>query len=355
MQYCKTVVDGHYHIYNWSNSYGKDFYETTDAYVNARNFRSVNLCALPCVWSDVRDNIIAALYKLHNPNVYIHGGITHDVYPVPAVATEGFDPLTQYNEMMEIGFDGIKIIETKPDRINEIGRPVNDPFYGGFFKAAERDGTHIVWHVNDPAEFWDKDLAPDWCFANGWFYGDGNYPHYTEIYDQVLDVLDKNPNLKATFAHFFFMSGSPERLEELFAKYPNMGVDLTPGSEMYADFKKRHEYFKTFFTRHADRIMFGTDSADASEDVSSNTERADIVYDFLAEDKEFNIWDVPGRGLALSDEVQEKILSGNFLKKVGCEPKPINVEALKRYVAKYRHLIRDKEVQRKIDEAVAKL
>lgn len=355
MKFKKPVLDGHYHIYGWYDGKGREFFETTDHYLSGRDFRSININALPSVKWDVSNNIIAALYKLHRPQVYIHGGLTYDTYPVPAVLTEGMDPLTQYKELMEIGFDGIKMLETKPTEIKAIARSVCDPLYRDFFDAVEEDGTHMVWHVNDPAEFWDKDLAPAFSFENGWFYGDGTYPSHEEIYRQALAVLERNPKLKVTFAHFFFMSGCPERLEKIFEQFPNTAVDLTPGSEMYTDFPVRSDYYKDFFTRHADRIQFGTDASDEADEVESNLWLADTVYNFLTTEEPFQLWEVTGRGLKLDESVQEKIMGGNFLRRVGEKPKPINTDALKKYIEKYRHLIRDGRVRANIDAAAAKL
>lgn len=354
MEYTKTVVDGHYHIYEWENNAGEDFFRTTDAYCAARNFRAINIAALPAYKRDAGNNIMIALYKLHNPDVYIHGGLCYPAYPVPETLPEGMDLLTQYRELMEIGFDGIKMIETKPDRAKVFQRPVCGDLYRDFFAAVEADGTHILWHVNDPAEFWDKDLAPDWSFANGWFYGDGTFPSHEELYRQTLAVLERNPNLKSTFAHFFFMSGCPERLESIFEKYPNVAVDLTPGSEMYGNFKLRAPYYRDFFTRHADRILFGTDSSD-EDSMDSNVMRADVVYNFLSTPDDFHIWEVASVGLDLEPAVQEKILGGNFLRRVGDTPKPVNVEALKRYIEKYRSMIRDPELRAKIDAELMRL
>ena len=192
MTYNKPIVDGHYHIYKWYNGKGKDFFETTDQYRTGRNFHAININALPSVSRDVSNNIIAALYKLHHPDVFIHGGLIYDTYPVPAVMTAGMDPLTQYKELMEIGFDGIKMLETKPTQLKKIDRPVCDALYHEFFDAVEKDGTHMIWHVNDPKEFWDKNLAPAFAFENGWFYGNGEYPSHEEIYRQALAVLERN-------------------------------------------------------------------------------------------------------------------------------------------------------------------
>lgn len=349
MSYQQPVVDSHYHIYDWFGVDGREFWDSTLDYCNARGFRAININALPSVKRDVSNNIIAALYKLRYPEIYAHGGLTYDVYPVPDNMTAGMDPLTQYRELMEIGFDGIKMLEAKPTEIKAIGRLVCDDLYEPFFAAIEEDGTHMVWHSGDPDSFWDPDQVKPWQRERGWFYGDGTYPTYEEIYRHAEAVLQRHPKLKVTFAHFFFLSGDPQRLErDFFAKYPNVNVDLTPGVEMYGSFGKDPAYYREFFTRYADRIEYGTDCSNHNT-VDGNLKTCDPVYEFLTTDRDFNCWHYEFRGLNLDKPVQEKILAGNFLRRISEKPKPINKEALKAYVNKYRYLIRDAQVRSLID------
>ena len=135
---------------------------------------------------------------------------------------------------------------------------------------------------------------------------------------------------------------------DFFAKYPNVNVDLTPGVEMYGSFGKDPAYFREFFTRYADRIEYGTDCSNHNT-VEGNLKTCDPVYEFLTTDWNFNCWHYEFRGLNLDKPVQEKILAGNFLRRISEKPKPINKEALKAYVNKYRYLIRDAQVRSLID------
>lgn len=211
----------------------------------------------------------------------------------------------------------------------------------------------MVWHVGDPAEFWDINKIPPYCIKRGWYYGDGTYPTYEEMYQQVDAVLQKNPTLNVTLAHFFFLSGDPQRLErDYFEKYPNLNVDLTPGVEMYGNFGKDPAYFRDFFTRYADRIEYGTDCSN-HRTIESNMDTCDPVYTFLTTDADMEHWNYRFKGLNLEEKVLEKILGGNFLRRVSETPKPINQEALKAYAAKYRHLIRDERIRALIDEEMA--
>ena len=352
MHYHHSVLDGHYHILlGLSNGAGQDFIESTRAYLQSRNFSSLNICAVPFLaeyQTDVSNNILAALCKLAMPHLYIHGGLVYPETPVPTALPADYDPALQYRELMEIGFDGIKMLETKPAEIRNLGRSMADPLYEDWFAAIERNGTHMVWHVADPGHFWVREYVSDEFVERGWFYGDGTYPTQAQIFEQVETVLSRHPMLKVTLAHFYFHGDTPERLEWLFAKYPNLNVDITPGWEMYAAFARDPAYWREFFTKHAHRIGFGTDTCDENE---GSREIADIVYRFLTTTDEQEIWGIRFPGIALDDAPLRLILEDNFRRRVGDEPRPINRKTLKRYIEKYSHLIRNADLRAYIEEA----
>lgn len=348
MKYNHVIIDGHYHILDgWNNHAGQDFVQSTEKYLEAGGFESLNICAVPYLdeyKTDVSNNILAALCKLKMPHLYAHGGLIYDAESEPVT-----DPAEQYRELMEIGFDGIKMLETKPTEIRRLGKAMDDPVFEGWFDAIEKHGTHMVWHAADPAHFWIREYVSQEFVDRGWFYGDGTFPSKEEIYRQVLTVLERHPMLKVTFAHFFFLGDEPWRLEEIFRKYPNVNVDITPGWEMYAAFARDPGFWREFFVKYADRIGFGTDSGDES---AGDTGIPDMVYRFLTTEDEQEIWGIRFPGIALDDDTLSKILRGNFLRRVGGSPRPINREALKRYVEKYSHLIADETMRVRIRESV---
>ena len=188
------------------------------------------------------------------------------------------------------------------------------------------------------SEFWDKN-ADQWVKDAGWYYGDGGYASNEEVYRQMERILEKHPNLCVNFAHFFFYSKRPEKLVELFAKHPNMGVDITPGGEMYLAFDDNREYYRDFFVKYSDRIQFGTDCCfpNGTESYCWLTDR---VYRYIATDEQFKGFaDRIHTGMKLPRETCENILYKNFERTVGTKPKEINKEALKKYIEKYKHLI----------------
>jgi len=167
---------------------------------------------------------------------------------------------------------------------------------------------------------------------------DGSYPTYEELFEQTFAVLSKHPNLKVCFAHFLFLENEPEKLEEIFAKYKNVYVDIVPGL-MFRRFEERPEYFKDFLTKHSDRIIFGSDA-----EITVNSRCAELisaVYDGITTDKIVNIWGYKSKGIDLPDEVSGKILFDNF--KVLCHntPKTIDKTALKAYIEKYSVYLKD--------------
>lgn len=247
------VIDSHTHFYDYKDENGVDFFHCFEDYRKEMGLAGINLCALPSGYgSDVTSNLVCAVYKLLNKETFAHAGLLYDKYPMGEKLADGMDFVTQLNELNEIGFDGIKMIEGKPTVHRTIGKNLLNAEHDKFFGEAEKLGTHIIFHVADPKEFWLEE--------GGDYYGDDTFASYDEINRQAYKILENHPNLKVTFAHFFFKSENPEDLERLFEKYPNVCVDLTPGWEMYLSFYKDKEFFKSFFTKYSKRIILGTDA-----------------------------------------------------------------------------------------------
>lgn len=346
----REVIDGHLHIQAWEEPQKNEiFLHGVEEYRRKFGFRALNVAALPSGHRDVSNNIMCAFYKLANENTYAHGGLTYPEYPVDANCMGDMDPLTQYRELMEIGFDGIKMLEGKPNIYKKVQVPLCDAFYEPFFDAVERDGTHVLMHVNDPEEFWDISKVSQEIVDKGWYYGDGTYIKNTEMYEQIDRMLEKHAALNLTLAHFFFLSKTPQRLEELFARYEKVGIDITPGGEMYLSFQKNPAYFRNFFIRYADRIQFGTDGAFPA-DMPAMEWLADRIYRYLATDDDVMAWgEEPMKGLKLPEEAIDKIFCGNFVRKVSEKPREINRKALKAYIEKYKYLIREPQIFRKVE------
>ena len=75
------------------------------------------------------------------------------------------------------------------------------------------------------------------------------------------------------------------------------------------------------------------------------------MYRYLATDETISSFgDRMLKGLNLPADTLQRIFSDNLVSKLGHAPKSVNKDALHRYIAKYRHLIADKELDKYIDE-----
>lgn len=337
----RKIIDSHLHISKWGES---DFISCFDKYIEEENIHSVNICAIPLRQSNVCNNIMLGFYKLARPNTYIHGGIELIEIPIDNMP-QGMDAVAQYKELMEIGFDGIKMLEGKPNEHKRIGKNLNHPSLNRLYAEMERDGTHLLMHVNDPDEFWDLERAPQWAIDCGWTYTDGTFAPYEEIQRQTIKILEEHPKLSLTLAHFFFSSKEPQLLEKLFSLYPNLCVDLTPGGEMYVAFEQNYQYYKDFFNKYSHRLIFGTDRSYMCDEKYAKW-LFDMVTTFLGTDKTTPSFDNKElKGLGLASNKADNILFANFERRVGKEPKPMDKEKFKAYIKKYSFALTAKDLE----------
>ena len=351
----ENPFDGHIHIHRWRDeNSGETYIHGLEEYRRVCGLKYIALASLPSgnpipAPRDVSNNIMCAFYKLANENTYAYGGFIYPSYPAKESEMTDMSLATQLDELNEIGFDGVKMLEGKPNLYAKVGNPLDSTFFDSAFEKMEREGTPLLMHVADPERFWTDGTEEE--IKKGWFYGDETrYPTYKSLYNQIDNILERHPKLNLCLAHFYFCSENPKRLEEMFAKYENLSVDITPGGEMYIGFQKDPEYFKDFFIKYGDRICFGTDM-DYTPHLEAGIWLCDRVYRYMATDESLSSFDNHMiKGVALPKETLQKIFSDNLTGKLGTSPKAINKDALRRYIAKYRHLIEDKALDKYIDE-----
>jgi hypothetical protein len=282
----------------------------------------------------------------HPERVYVFGGL--DISPLfiaPDTCGEMF--AAYVGQLLDMGCDGIKMIEGKPDMRKMLPIPPFDSLaYEPYWAALEERGVPLIFHVNDPEEFWDPVQIPDWARAQGWFYGDGSFINNEDQYAQVFNVLERHPGLKVIFAHFFFLSAQLPRLADLLDRFPNMCVDLTPGIEMYHNFSRDPGAARDFFLKYQEHILFGTDigakallsTPEMGIEADESAVRIQVVRRFLEEEGEFQLevdsgflfgrFSGPFHGLGLPEEALKKIYSQNFERLAGSGPRALNPGAI---------------------------
>lgn len=340
MQFLKReIIDGHIHYAH--TSYEEDLMSILDG-------AGIDKLAIVCTPDEQRLSLVPDALHLkgkHLGKVYVFGGL--DISPLfiePETAGEAFAHYVDV--LMEMGVDGVKMIEGKAQIRKQLPIPDFDaPVCAPYWEKMAETQTPLIFHVNDPEEFWDADKVPEWAREMDWFYGDGSYIDNEDQYRQVLNVLDRHPNLKVTFAHFFFLSAQLDRLAEYLDRYPNMHVDLTPGIEMYFNFSADLENARDFFIKYQDRIIYGTDigaralltDREAGIEKDESLARVEVVRGFLENEGPFTLShlgflfggpEAVFKGIHLPDEVLDKIYYHNFVRFAGAEPKQLNPTAI---------------------------
>lgn len=248
--------------------------------------------------------------------------------------------LDQARLLMQSGFDGFKMI-CKPNARRKFSCAIDDPVFEEFYGEAEEKQWPILFHVGDPPSFWKKECVPPWAMENGWFYGEEGLPSYEELYEEVDHVLTKYPTLKITFAHFFFLSQDLKKAACYLDKYPNVCLDITPGSEMYVDFGKNRKEAAAFFELYKDRILFGTDNVAVNgssrlRNREESRDKIDRIRLFLETEEAQSIAGEAVCGLGLTEETLDAIYDHNFMKFLGNkEPAPVNLNVYRQWEREY--------------------
>jgi predicted TIM-barrel fold metal-dependent hydrolase len=190
----------------------------------------------------------------------------------------------------------------------------------------EEEQFPVVFHVNDPDEFWDAKHCPDWARQSGWDYSDGSYPAKEDLYTEVDNILRRHPHLKITFAHFYFLSRDLERAASFLERHPSVCFDLAPHMDMFRDFSLIPDVARTFFNRFQERIIYGTDLdtrvlARGEGGLRFMRSIPLLIRSFLERDGEFTLPNGTRlHGLGLPRSVLEKIYAANFERMVGRQP-----------------------------------
>lgn len=273
-----------------------------------------DVAALGLPYRSIAHNLCALYQKMtyKRMRVYAFGGL-HRTDRFANVPYE-----EQVKTMLDMGFDGIKLIDMCAGNRMAAGCGIDDPKYDKAFVLLQERGTPIVMHVADPASCWEE----------GGRCANGKYLPRKQYYEETFKALDKFPRLNLVLAHFGYLSDDIDEATRVLEKYPNLKLDLTPGQSMFVDFSKDIERWREFFIKYQDRILFGTDS---NSNKNINFQLHEMVYTALTHEGEFGLqcyW--VGRkvqGLHLPESVVEKICYHNFVNLIGGKAAKVDEEA----------------------------
>jgi len=329
-----SVLDAHIHLP--FPSLEKDLISA----LQTMHIKHVNLVSTPDM-AEISHNPALIYFKsLHPKFATICGGLDHfSVQSNPSTMPQAF--ADQVTALKKAGFDGLKLLESKPIARKIIPIPLDSLVYEPMWSKLEELDLPVIWHVADPEEFWDADLCPQWVKDSGWFYGEDTYPLKETLYAEVESVLTRHPALKVILAHFYFLSADLPRAARFLEAHPNVCFDLTPGSEMFFNFNKTPVQTADFFDHFQDRLIFGTDSGASTVgkpgqplNMAETLARTYVVRAFLESQDAVEIPDgvkhwrrlgVELTGLGLSDAILLKIYGENFRNLFGSDPAPLDL------------------------------
>ena len=327
------AIDCHYHQLQWFSTdlqdypYPQDCADTGDvmqgvqSYMEKSNLKAVNILCMPNMPQafparDITQNILGGIVKCENKHAYAYGGLVYPQFPIKGDCNFK----KQAETLMAIGFDGIKLIETKPNAHNLVGLPICDPAYDEFFQYLEEERIPILWHANDPVFLWKQDD----------YYAKQCAP-FEQIQSEVLSVLNRHPHLCVVLAHFFFMAWDIKGLSNILDTYSNVAIDITPAEEELGFLSENYEESRLFFRRYADRILFGTDNKNVFKPEFKDN-KVTMLRRYLRTNDTFSGLAYKLHGVGLEREPFEKIMYRNFEKRNGAIPKAINQEVFADYI-----------------------
>ncbi len=314
----RKIVDCHMHTLSGTP-------EKLQVIADHFGFDKYAVLGCPCFAGSLNNLQVLLAKALHPDHVYAFGGLTYEPHE-----RSGEAHVSQVRRLMDAGFDGIKFIESKPTVARDLKTQMDSEELEPVFSLLEEKQFPILWHVGDPATFWDEKLAPAFAVQNGWCYTDPSFPSLAELYAQTERVLSRHPRLQVCLAHFYFTADDMDHAKSMLDTYPGLRFDLTPGTEMYGHFLREPDKWREFFLTYQDRILFGTDISDDEADFHSGLYETlvGLIECTVTQSGPVKVWDIQGRGLKLPREVLDKIFAKNAERLNGETPRPIPLEGV---------------------------
>lgn len=322
------IIDGHVHMGSITDeAHVLDILEAT-------GIAQMGLVSIqnPAAGSGLPQSLV--MKARHPETFFVFAGLNHAT-ALSDGQVAGPSLVEQVDSFVAMGCDGIKMIEGKPTSRQVLDVPVTAPYFVDYWARVEEAGLPIVWHVNDPEEFWDPDKIPAWAKERNWGYGPADVQK-EQLYTEVDEVLARHPTLSITFAHFYFLSADLARAGRFLDAHPTVRFDVTPGIEMLYNMSRDVDASRDFFIRYADRIVYGTDIASRNT-VAESRARAGIITRWLETDDVFRVPETADfllgapedgiiRGMALPEDVLRQIYHDTFVRTVGATPRPLDTE-----------------------------
>ena len=304
------VIDVHNHVNDAARIDDHMLPERVIEVMNNTNVRTIVI--LTGLWGEKLQAVMDEMVKPYPGRFMVFTQIDWSKIDDPNF---GGEMVAQIRDAVSRGARGLKLLKDLGLGVRDKSGKliaVDDVRLDPIWEECGRLGIPVFIHTGDPEAFFHpldasneryEELTshPDWSF-----YG-RDYPSLESLMEARNRVFAKHP--KTTFVSLHM--GWPENLDwvqSMLDKHPNVMVEFgAREAELGRQPRRTHD----LFLKYQDRIMFGTDNG-VSEEMYRNNFR------FLeTADEYFDYWGAPGQGrfeisgLALPDQVLEKIYHKN--------------------------------------------
>ncbi len=211
---------------------------------------------------------------------------------------------------------------------------LDDPIFEPIFNYIEQEGKTLIAHMGEPIQAWmPLPIGPDgkptgyWANNPQWHFWDKpDKPSYNDIMAARDHVLADHPNLRFIGCHLGSLEFDVDEIAKRLDKYPNFAVGID-GRTRYFMWQARGKV-REFIIKYQDRIMYGTDRSgglitregkettprDIESSIKSIMDRHEQFFQYYATDDEMPLGNYTVKGLALPEEVLNKIFYGNAVR-----------------------------------------
>ena len=228
------------------------------------------------------------------------------------------------------GARGLKILKTLGLYLRDnitTGKlvKIDDPRFDPMWDVCGQLNMPVAIHISDPIAFFtptdrfneryeELNNHPDWSF-----YGQ-DFPSNAELIEARNRMMARHPNTRFIVLHVGNCAENLDNVSENLDRFSNMTVDI---AARIGELGRQPRAARTFFERHQDRILFGTDATPHAGNYPQQLfvdQLYDIYYRFLETDDEYFDYapaKVPpqGRwriyGINLPETILLKVYNGN--------------------------------------------
>jgi predicted TIM-barrel fold metal-dependent hydrolase len=216
---------------------------------------------------------------------------------------------------------------------------IDDPLFDPLFEFIAKRNKTLFMHIGDPPGYWlnvGADGLPDAWYKEGnnvWnrigkFKGEVSYDVLMRSRDKILK---KYPQIKIVGCHMGNLSFDIDQITMRLEKYPNYAVETS--FTLPSMMGQAREKVRDFFIKNQDRIIYGSDISGGmvaspylvdmskidekwtQDDVEALKVKLESQYEddynYLATNMEFSRGNYRIQGLALADDILQKIYFKN--------------------------------------------